>query len=57
MHSQTCSQRSEPHAGIEPAFFAWKANTLAIVLVRQGDSCPGRTGGLLGFNQALCHLS
>jgi hypothetical protein len=24
----------EPHAGIEPAFPAWKAGTLAVVLVR-----------------------
>jgi hypothetical protein len=44
---------AEPHAGIEPAFLAWKASTLAIVLVRHGDSGWDRTSGLLGFNQAL----
>ena len=49
-----CLQRPpEPHAGIEPAFLAWKASTLAIVLVRRGDSGWDRTSGLLGFNQAL----
>ena len=46
-------QRLEPHAGIEPAFPAWKAGTLAVVLVRRGDSGWDRTNGLLGFNQAL----
>jgi hypothetical protein len=29
------TSRREPHAGIEPAFSAWKADTLAVVLVRQ----------------------
>jgi hypothetical protein len=46
-------RRAEPHAGIKPAFLAWKASTLAIVLVRRGDSGWDRTSGLLGFNRAL----
>jgi hypothetical protein len=32
--SHACSACIEPHAGIEPAFPAWKAGTLAVVLVR-----------------------
>ena len=53
VHHRSCLQRLEPHAGIEPAFPAWKAGTLAVVLVRRGDSGWDRTNGLLGFNQAL----
>jgi hypothetical protein len=44
VHSQTCSQRLEPHAGIEPAFPAWRAGTLAVVLVRRSASPLNRPG-------------
>jgi hypothetical protein len=35
LHHLSCLQRIEPHPGIEPRFPAWKAGTLAIVLVGQ----------------------
>ena len=53
LHRYSPRRLLEPHAGIEPAFLAWKASTLAIVLVRRGDSGWDRTSALLGFNQAL----
>src|SRR6266536_3512828 len=49
--------QAEPHAGIEPAFPAWKAGTLTVVLVRQRRSGWNRTSGLPGFNRTLCQLS
>jgi hypothetical protein len=57
LHNHSCSRRLEPHAGIEPASSAWKAGTLAVVLVRHGGSCGARTRGLRIFSAPLCHLS
>ena len=57
LHNRSCSRRLEPHAGIEPASSAWKAVTLAVVLVRHGGSCGARTRGLLLFGEPLYRLS
>jgi hypothetical protein len=33
VHHPSCLRRQERHAGVEPAFSAWKAGTLAVVLM------------------------
>jgi hypothetical protein len=51
------SRRGERHAGVEPAFRAWKAGTLAVVLMPHGGSPRTRTSRLLVFPHPLCPMS
>jgi hypothetical protein len=44
---------AERHAGVEPAFPAWRAGTLTVVLMPQRGSPRTRTSRLLNFTQPL----
>jgi hypothetical protein len=51
------SRRAERHAGLEPAFPAWRAGTLAVVLMPHRGSPRTRTPCLLSFGQPLYPMS
>ena len=51
------SRRAERHAGVEPAFTAWKAVTLTVVLMPLRGSPRARTSRLLIFTQPLYPMS
>ncbi len=57
VHHPSCLRRAERHAGVEPAFPAWKAGTLTVVLMPHRGSPRARTSHVLIFTQPLCPMS